>query len=238
MEKVICLLWHEQGSDKASWQAHVLAELPRALAAGGASRIRINLDDAAVAPAAPLRQQRAGHRQHDAVVQFWLPSANARFRGAVDAALSDLADQWCGWVVCESTIIANEAHPPQPGRRTEGWSQMAFLTLPGRLSHAEWLADWQDRHTIVAIKTQSNFEYVQNLVVRPLAGCDAADAPPYVAIVEECFPAAAITDPTVFFGGADAFEDNLAIMMDSVGRFIDAGTIDVIPTSQYDARSA
>lgn len=233
MEKVICLLWHPDGADKDAWHADLRARLPGALAGAGASGIRLNLDDAAVAPAAGLRQQRAGHRQHDAAVQFWLPSANGLFRSAVDAALDSVARSWCGWVVCESTIIANTRHPAQPGARTEGWSQMAFLTLPARLSHGEWLADWQDRHTKVAVETQSNFEYVQNLVVRPLPGRAAANAPPYVAIVEECFPAAAMTDPTVFFGGAESFEANLATMMDSVGRFIDAGTIDVIPTSQY-----
>ena len=62
------------------------------------------------------------------------------------------------------------------------------------------------------------------------------DAPPYVAIVEECFPAAALTDPFVFFDAVRdpaRFRANLDRMMASCERFIDSGTIDVIPTGQY-----
>ncbi len=111
---------------------------------------------------------------------------------------------------------------------------MAFLTRPPRLTHAEWLDLWQDRHTLVAIETQANFEYVQNLVVRPIT----ENAPPYVAIVEECFPEAALTDPFAFFdavGNPARFKANLDRMMESCDRFIDRGTIDVIPTGQYSA---
>ncbi|MFN5902520.1 MAG: EthD domain-containing protein [Novosphingobium sp.] len=102
------------------------------------------------------------------------------------------------------------------------------------MSHAEWLSLWQDSHTQVAIETQANFEYVQNLVVRTLT----EGAPPYVAIVEECFPEAALTDPFVFFdavGDPAKFKANLDRMMESCDRFIDRGTIDVIPTGQYSA---
>lgn len=231
MEKVICLIWGEEGSDRASLNARLLARLPAGLAEAGATGIRINLEDEISAAGAHLRQSR-GPRQHDAVAQFWLPSANRLFRGEVDRVFEQLGGTWHGWVVAESTIIANTAHPARAGHRTEGWAQMAFLTLPGRLSHDEWLAVWQDRHTLVAIETQANFEYVQNLVVRPITD----GAPPYVAIVEECFPAAALTDPLVFFDAAGdqaRFRANLDRMMDSCSRFIDQGTIDVIPTGQY-----
>lgn len=231
MEKVICLLWAEEGVDRERFNAGLRQRLPAALADAGAIRIRLNLEDAEVAAGAPLRQSR-GSRQHDAVVQFWLPSANRLLRGAIDRALDSECDHWHGWVVGESTIIANTAHPSPPGQRTPGWAQMAFLTLPERLHHAQWREIWQDLHTSVAIETQANFEYVQNLVVHALT----PDAPPYVAIVEECFPQAALTDPFVFFdavGNPARFRENLDRMMASCDRFIDRGTIDVIPTSQF-----
>ena len=231
MEKLVCLLWAAEGADRAAFNAELIQRLPEALADAGASRIRLNLEDAQVAAGAPLRQSR-GHRQHDAMVQFWLPSANALFRGATDRVLDAESARWHGWVVAESTIIPNIAHPPLRGERTEGWAQTAFLTLPERLTHLQWLDIWQDHHTRVAIETQANFEYVQNLVVRPLT----PDAPPYVAIVEECFPEAALTDPFVFFdavGDPVRFRAHLDRMMASCDRFIERGTIDVIPTSQY-----
>jgi len=75
VEKVICLLWAEEGADRSAFNAELLALLPVALAEAGASAIRLNLEDAQCAVGAMLRQSR-GPRQHDAVVQFWLPSAN------------------------------------------------------------------------------------------------------------------------------------------------------------------
>ncbi len=231
MEKVICLVWADPGEGREDFNARLLAELPARLAGTGAQRVRINLEDATVAPGAQLRQSR-GARQHDAVVQFWLPSANALFRAEVDAALDAAGERWAGWVVAESTIIANAAHPPVPGKRTAGWAQMAFLVRPEQLSHDEWLAAWQDRHTLVAIETQANFEYVQNLVVRAIT----PDPPPYCAIVEECFPESALSDPFVFFdavGDPAKFKVNLDRMMASCDAFIERGTIDVIPTGQY-----
>jgi hypothetical protein len=208
-----------------------LAHLPDKLAAAGASSIRINVEDSLTDTGGALRQTR-GAPQHQATVQFWMPSANTIFRRDVDAALSAAGERFAAWLVLESTILPNKDHRPKKATRNWGWAQMAFLTRPERLTFDEWLTIWQDHHTRVAIETQSNFEYIQNIVIRALT----PDAPPYAAIVEECFPESALSDPFVFFdavGDPDKFNANLATMMDSCDRFIDRGTIDVIPTSQY-----
>lgn len=231
MEKIICALWKAEGESREAFNTRLRAELPSQLAALGARHIRLNLEEAHNAPAAALRQSR-GDVQHDALLQYWLPSAHHMFRAKIDALLDGAAAHWAGWIVLESTIIPNQDHPPASSVRNWGWAQMAFLTLPKGLAHEEWRRIWQDDHTRVAIETQANFEYVQNLVVRPLT----ADAPPYVAIVEECFPDAAMTDPFAFFdavGDKAKFQTNLDRMMTSCDRFIARGTIDVIPTSQY-----
>lgn len=231
MEKVICLLWAHGNIARDRFNAALLTGLATDLRAAGASAIRMNLEDGISAQAAHLRQV-CSPAQHGAAVQFWLPSANHLFRSRIDAALSRYSARWCGWVVAESTIIANSACPPAPGARTDGFAQLAFLTIPDRLSRAQWLALWQDSHTQVAIETQANFEYVQNVIVRPLT----ADGPDYAAIVEECFPVAALRDPLAFFdaeGDRAKFDRNLGRMMESCDRFIDRGTIDVVPTGQY-----
>jgi hypothetical protein len=225
MEKIVCALW---GVDNAK----LLAGLPTALKAAAASHIRINVRDDAVAPGAALIQTWQ-EPQQGAVVQYWLPSANAIFRGEADKAIAAHCQRFAAWLVAESTIIANQAHPPQPGTRTWGWSQASFLNFRDDLERMEAIKVWHSHHTRVAIETQSNFEYVQNLIVRPLTD----GAPEYAAFVEECFPIEALTDPQVFFdavGDPAKFEANLAAMMDSCGRFIQFGRIDIIPTSQYD----
>lgn len=232
MEKVIAALWADPDQSRTAFNASLLSSLPAALRAAGASKVRLNLRDAAVDPAHGLIQQWQAPQQ-DAVVQFWLPSANALFRADVDAALATHSSRFAAWLVAESTIIPNTAHPIPAGARGWGWSQASFITFRPDLPRLDAIKVWHSHHTRVAIDTQANFEYVQNLIVRPLTD----DAPAYDAFVEECFPAEAMDDPAAFFdaGGNPAkFQANLATMMDSCGRFIDFTRIDIIPTSQYD----
>ncbi|MEM8697423.1 MAG: hypothetical protein AAGE05_15485 [Pseudomonadota bacterium] len=224
MEKTVYALWKPD--------AALLSALPEKLSAAGATGVRINLRDEDVAPADALTQSR-GEAPPDAAVQLWLPSANPIFRSEIDHCVSARCARFAAWLVSESVIITNEDHSPAPGERTYGFAQMAFLTRPDGLDWKDWRTIWRDSHTKVAIETQSNFEYVQNLVVEPLTD----DAPPCVAIVEECFPPEAMTDPLAFFdavGDQAKFDRNLAAMMESCDRFIERGAIDVIPTSQYD----
>lgn len=232
MEKVIAALWAKPGEDRDSFNARLRASLPGALQAAGASNIRVNLRDAEVDPAAALNQSWQ-EPQQDAVVQFWLTSANAILRGSVDEALARHCHRFALWLVAESTIIPNTAHSVPRGVRTPGWSQASFISFRPDISRQEAIAVWHSHHTRVAIDTQANFEYVQNLVVRPLT----EGAPAYDAFIEECFPAEAMTNPQAFYdavGDAAKFQANLATMMDSCGRFIDFTRIDIIPTSQYD----
>ena len=222
MEKVIAALWAPD--------AAVRERLPERLRAAGASRIRLNLRDAGVEAGARHVQR---WREPDAVAQFWLASANPRFFAPAASALGEASGRFAAWLVAEATIIPNTAHPPQPGARTEGWSQATFLAFRPDLDPETADAHWRTHHTTVAIETQANFEYVQNRVVRALT----PNAPAYDAFVEECFPLEALTDPKAFFdavGDEAKYQANLATMMDSCSGFIDFSRIDVIPTSQYD----
>ncbi len=231
MEKVVYALWRHGGEAIAAFNARLLAALPGALEEAGASTIRINLRDDAVASAEGLIQ-RWQTPQQDAVVQFWLPSANALFRGPTDAAIARHCDHFAAWLVTESTIIANLADPSSAGQRTQGWSQASFVSFRRDIPRKAALAHWLTHHTRVAIDTQSNFEYVQNLIVRPLTD----DAPAYDAFVEECFPDAAMAEPAAFFdavGDKARLEANQAAMMESCAAFIDFARIDILPTSQF-----
>ena len=207
MEKIVCALWRDAGQTREGFNAQLLASLPAALTAAGASRIRINLRDAAVDPAAGLVQQWQAPQQ-DAVVQFWLPSANALFRDAADQAIARHCARFAAWLVCESTIIANTAHAPVAGERTWGWSQASFITFRSDISRTAAVDHWHGHHTRVAIDTQAN-----------------------------CFPPAAMSDPAAFFaaeGDEQRLRANVAAMMDSCRAFLDFGRNDIIPTSQFD----
>lgn len=232
MEKVIAALWALEGESRAEFGARLVRTLAPALKDAGATGIRLNIRDETVEPAAPLMQQWQ-ERQQDAVAQFWLPSANTLFREPVDAVLAQHGSRFALWLVAESTIIPNGEHAPQPGERSWGWSQASFISfLPGQ-SWIDSVKHWHSHHARVAIDTQSNFEYVQNLIVRPLTD----DAPAYAAFVEECFPLEAMTDPYIFFdavGDEARFGHNTRAMGESCAGFIDMTKIDIIPTSQFD----
>ena len=233
MEKVIYALWKDPVEEDARFTARLLGDIAPRLG-GLAHAVRVNVQDDSVRAGTSPRMT-STRPQMDAVVQLWLPSANDSERAAVDVIIADAAPRHAAWLASESTIIANTLHPPMPGARTEGFSQIVFLGLPPRLSWDAWRDEWQRQHSAVAVDTQSNFEYVQNLIVRPLS----YGAPAYVAMVEECFPAAALTDDAVYFDAADAparLAENQQLMMESCARFIDFDRIDCIPTSQFDIR--
>lgn len=231
MEKIIAALWAPAGESRDAFNVRVRETLAPALKAAGALHLRLNLQDDSVAPAEPLRQTWQAPQQ-DAVVQFWVPSSHQMFFAPIDALLARHSARHAAWLVIESTILPNKDHPPVAGERSWGWSQMAFLTLRADQSKEASLKHWHDHHTKVAIETQSNFEYVQHLVVRPLT----ADAPAYDAIVEECFPPEAMAQTEAFFdavGNPELLTENTRRMMESCEGFLQFGSLDVIPTSQF-----
>lgn len=231
MEKIIYALWKDPGEGRDRFNARLLGEIAPKLA-DAAHALRINIQDAAVAAGSSPRLTSLAP-QMEAVIQLWLDSANDASRAGVDAIIAEAAPRHAGWLVSESTVLPNLLHPPVPGRRTEGFSQIVFLGLPPRLDWTAWRDIWERQHSQVAVDTQANFEYVQNLVVRPLT----YGAPAFAAMVEECFPAAALHDEAVYFdavGDAARLAENQRLMMESCARFIDFDRIDCIPTSQYD----
>ena len=231
MEKVLYIVWRDPRDSAEDFGRRLRGELADRLLALGARGLQVNVADAAVEPAAGLRQCNT-RPPIDGLIGVWLDSAVTMFRKPFDDAIEAAVGARAAYLVTESQPIRNTRFPPAAGERTAGFAQLAFLKRPPRLTPEAWLDVWHNHHTQVAIDTQDNFLYVQNVVVRPLTHA----APVYDAIVEECFPAAAMTDQQAFFdavGDKAKFERNVQAMMDSCQRFIDFDKIDVIPTSQY-----
>ncbi len=233
MEKLAYLLWKPEAAAADAFRDQLLAEVARALFAAGARKLQINAADSAVAAAAPMRLMNT-RPLPDALVTLWLHTHLDR--RPAEKALAAAAPRIAGYLVLDSEPIPNERQRAKDGERTPGYSQLALIQRPPRLDPEHWLQIWQGSHTTVAKETQSTFRYVQNRVARALT----AGAPRLDAIVEECFPAAAMTSQHAFYDalGDDAKLDaNRKRMMESSGRFIDFDRIDVIPTSEYVIRS-
>ena len=145
--------------------------------------------------------------------------------------LSSLTSKLEGFIVSESIILHDDSKD-HLGKRSEGFSQIVFLEKPIQMSEFDWFDHWTHHHTNIAIETQSNFTYVQNTIVRPLQ----KDSPNFIAVIEECFPSEAMSNPAVFYNAEndpELLSKNIELMMDSCGSFIDFQKIEVIPTSRY-----
>jgi hypothetical protein len=164
-----------------------------------------------------------------ATVSFWLDTHLDR--APLERALAEAAKRVAGYLVLESIPIVNKKHPPGSDERLPAYCQVAFLEKPAAMEYEAWREQWQGHHTKVAIETQSTFLYVQNVVVRALT----TGAPPWTAIVEECFPPQAATDPMVFYaaGSKEKLGENQRRMLESCSKFIDFSTLEVHPMSAY-----
>ncbi len=229
MEKIMYPLWKLASEDQEAFCRRLRGPVAAGLREAGARHVRIGVVDADVAPAAPLRQENS-RPLFDAILSLWVDTAVWRER--YEAVFRDAVSRYHGYLVCESAPLDHAARMPTDGSRVEGMCQVVFLQRPPRLSYEQWITVWQGSHTQVAIDTQSTFGYRQNVIVRALTYA----APPYTAIIEENFPAAAMTSQHAFYDavGDDAkYKANLKAMIDSCARFIDMDRIDVVPTSEY-----
>ena len=233
VEKVLYVLSYPGGAAPGGLARRLCGELAERLVAFGAHGVQVNVADHDVARAAGLRIAMSPAPAH-AVVQVWVDSATdhlrAPFDGAVAAASSGATVS--AVLVTESVPLVNTRHPVAPGERTPGMAQLAFLRRPDGLAVDEWLRIWLGTHTQVALDLQDTFAYVQNVVTRELIAGPTA----WHAIVEECFPDAAMDDPHVFFdavGDDERLDRHRRQMFESVQRFVDLSVIDVVPTSRY-----
>ncbi|MBN7798893.1 hypothetical protein [Parahaliea mediterranea] len=232
MEKLVYPLWARAGTDGDALRDRLLGEtIPALRALPGTRAVRLTVADGAVAAAAGKRVARR-EPLPQAVLSLWLD--NGGERADQEALLAAACEDFHTLLVTEAEPIVNTTQPPAADGRVPGMCQVVFLEIPPRLGRDEWLSVWQGSHTRVAIDTQGTFGYRQNVVVRVLRGDDAVPAVP-AAIVEENFPAAAMTSDHAFYGAADDTElaARVKAMMDSCARFIDFDRIDVIPMSEY-----
>jgi len=224
VEKIVYVGWKPDGTALADFRGALLGETARALLARGARGLTVLLADEQA-----VQGLRISQRGPAAVVSIWVDSASQR--RPLEAELARVTARLAGYLALESVPVVNAEHVVPLGERIPGLYNVAFLEKPDRLDYATWLTHWQGEHTTTAIETQRTFLYVQNVLVRPLT----ADAPPWTAIVEEAFPAAAATDPLCFYTATTPAE--LAAqqrrMMASCEQFIDFSRFETLPMSAY-----
>ncbi|GAA4682300.1 hypothetical protein [Nocardioides nanhaiensis] len=194
-----------------------------ALAGAGVERLQLNLDDEPVAGALRL----STGEPFTAVVSLWTDGAD---HAAATSLVTALAGEWHGWEVEERRPLP----PPEVWddcERVPALANVALLRRPAELDDATWRHRWLVDHTPVAIATQGTFGYVQNVVRGPVV----EGSEPVAALVEELFPAEAVTDVHAFYGsGGDRgeLERRMTAMMASVARFGADRDLDLVPTGR------
>jgi hypothetical protein len=225
MEKVIAVLMRADSSE--DWCARQRGPVAEALLELGLPGLSVNVRDDAVRHS--LMTLTTLDPPVAAVVSLWTQQCYGEQLTAALDLLAGECDQLAAYLVTESIPLL--AASIEPGSRTTGLANIALLRRPTDMDQASWLSRWQGHHTSVAIETQSIFGYTQNFVVRTLT----PGAPGIAGIVEELFPAEAITDLKAFFGAADDddLQHRLSEMIASTSAFGANENIDTVPTSRY-----
>ena len=227
MEKIVFKLWRNDSDSLEKFKKSLLVDLPETLESL-ISELQINIADDDVYAASALVQTNYSQNP-DAVV--FIKAVSHYHSENIILILQSLAQKVEGFIVSESIILQDDSKD-HPGKRSEGFSQVVFLEKPLEITEFDWFDHWTHHHTKIAIETQSNFTYIQNTVVRPLQN----DSPDFIAVIEECFPSEAMSNPSIFYnaeGDSELLLKNTEIMMDSCSRFVDFQKIEVIPTSRY-----
>jgi hypothetical protein len=225
MEKVIAVLVRPEPDD--DWCARQRGPVADALLGLGVPGLSVNVRDSAVRHS--LMTLTTMDPPVAAVVGLWTQQCYGEQMNAALSLLEAECEQVAAYLVTESVPMM--APTVESGSRTPGLANIALLRRPAGLDQATWLTRWQRDHTPVAIETQATFGYTQNWVVRALT----PDAPGIAGIVEELFPAEAITDLKAFFGAADDgdLQHRLGRMVASTTAFGANENIDTVPTSRY-----
>ena len=227
MEKLAYQLWKKDDDSLETFKEALLKNLSRDIGEL-VSELQINIADSDVIPANNLAQSNYPPAPNAVI---FIKVKSYFLADTLESHLEKITNKIHGFVVSESIILDNTEKSPL-GLRSEGFSQVVFLEKPKTMSTFDWFDHWTNFHTKIAIQTQSNFIYVQNTVVRSLQ----KESPSFIAIIEECFPLEAMTDPEVFYNAKnnpEQFAKHAQIMMDSCEKFIDFKKIEVIPTSRY-----
>ncbi|MEC7911751.1 MAG: EthD domain-containing protein [Pseudomonadota bacterium] len=227
MEKIVYQVWKQDSDSLEEFKNFLLIDLPNTLKSS-VTELQINIADDDVSDASGLIQSNYSPSPN-AIIFLKIPSFYFFENDFLD--FFQKVKKIEGFIVSESIVLEDEKKN-KLGERTEGFSQIVFLEKPENMNKHEWFEHWTHYHTKIAIETQSNFIYVQNTIVRPLQNTSEN----FIAIIEECFPHDAMSDPAVFYNAAnnpDLLLKNTQIMMDSCTKFIDFTKIEVIPTSRY-----
>ena len=229
MEKLVYVVWKPPATSDEAFASTLRERVAPQLSTLGARRLTLHLVDAEATSVQRARITRL-EAPVAGLVSFWLDAADQR--GPLEAALAEATARLAGYLVVESVPLRNTTRRVPLGQRTPGIVMVALIERPERMPWEAWIAHWHGPHREVALETQCTFLYVRNVVVRALT----AHAPPWAGIVEEGFPAEAVTNPMLWYqaeGSPETLKRNVKRMVESCKAFLDLDRVESHPMSEY-----
>jgi hypothetical protein len=229
MEKLLYVVWRDPALEAAAFRDRLIGPVAERLLGYGAKKLSMNVSDEHSAYAEGIRITRMAD-PIAATISLWLDSVLDR--APHEEVIAETTARHAGYSVLESVPIVNTTQIVKPGQRTPGIQTIGFIEQKQGMDYEAWREQWQGHHTRVAIETQSTFQYIQNVVFRRLT----ETGPNWAAIVEEGFPAAAATDPMIFYdagGSEERLEEHRRRMIESCTKFIDFDRLESHPFSEY-----
>ncbi len=229
MEKLVYVVWKPATASDAEFASTLLDAVAPKLEALGARGLTLHLSDADVQGVLRARITRL-ELPVSGIVSFWLDAADER--APFERALAEATSRLAGYLVVESVPLRNTTRRAPLRSRTPGIVMVAMIQRPERIPWEAWIAHWHGHHRQVALETQCTFLYVRNVVVRALT----PGAPPWAGIVEEGFPADAVTDPMRWYkaeGSPETLKRNVQRMVESCQAFLDLDRVESHPMSEY-----
>lgn len=229
MEKVVSVVWKPPAASDAAFASELRERVAPRLAALGARGLTLHLVDEHVKDAQRARLTKLAP-PISGLVSYWLDVADDR--APLERLIADASSRLAAYLVVESVPLRNTTRRVAAGERTPGIIMTALLERPERLCFDAWIAHWHGPHREVALETQCTFSYVRNVVVRALT----PGAPAWAGIVEEGFPAEAVTDPMRWYkaeGSPETLKRNVKRMVESCQAFLDLDRVESHPLSEY-----
>jgi len=229
LEKLCYVVWKQTSVSGAAFRDALLRDAVTALRACGATRISMLVADEHAEAVQKARITR-GAEPIAGLVSLWLDCVDAHPQ--IEAVLRRYASRLAGYLVTESVVLPNTTCLAAPGDRTPGVTMLALLEKPERLSFEEWIAIWFSQHSPLALEIQCTHLYVRNVAMCALT----PEAPPWRGIVEEGFPAEAVTNPMLWYkadGDPQKLRENLGRMIASVRAFLDIERVESHPLTEY-----
>jgi len=147
--------------------------------------------------------------------------------------MAGISSNVAGYKVTESTPLAYKKDWDN-GRASPGAVMLTLMRKNPSLSYEQFMKEWFDHHTPMAMRIHPLWNYIRNVVVTAVI----EGSPPMDGIVEEhCRSLRDITNPARYFGGLLRMFPNMVRVGLHANKFLQISAVENYLVTEYHIRS-